>query len=93
MKPLEPDDPMALVGVRLERAPDEQALMEMAWCFVEEYTRMGWSGDRILRLFRNPLYRGPHSILRLKGEDFVRGLIETVEQMRRQLPSSTRDDP
>ncbi len=84
MKRLEPEDPMALVGVRLQPGPDDQALVEMARCFVEEYARMGWSGERIMRLFRNPFYRGPHQILRLKGEEFVRGLIETFERIRSQ---------
>ena len=87
MKRLEPEDPMALVGVGLEQGPDDEALAEMAWCFVEEYARIGWSGERILRLFRNPFYRGPHQILRMKGEDFVRSLIETVEQTRAQVRS------
>ncbi len=86
-KPLEPEDPMALVGVGLERGPDDEALTEMACCFVEEYARMGWSGERILRLFRNPFYRGPHQILRMKGEGFVRGLVEIVEQTRAQVRS------
>ncbi len=86
-KPLEPEDPMALVGVVLERGPDDGALTEMACCFVEEYARMGWSGERIMRLFRNPFYRGPHQILRMKGEDFVRGLIETVEGKRSEVRS------
>ena len=86
-KPLEPEDPLALVGVVLERGPDERALTEMAWCFVEEYARMGWSGERIMRLFRNPFYRGPHQILRMKGEDFVRGLIETVDGKRSEIRS------
>ena len=88
IKPLDPEDPMALVGVGLDRSPDDQALTEMAGCFVEEYARMGWSGERILRLFRNPFYRGPHCILRLKGEEFIRGLIETVERMRSQVRSA-----
>ncbi len=78
---------MALVGVCLERGPDDEALAEMARCFVEEYARMGWSGERILRLFRNPFYRGPHQILRMKGEEFVRSLIEIVEQTRAQVRS------
>ena len=86
-KPLEPEDPLALVGVVLERGPDDGALTEMAWCFVEEYVRMGWSGERIMRLFRNPFYRGPHQILRMKGEDFVRGLIETVDGKRSEVRS------
>ncbi len=86
-KPLEPEDPLALVGVVLERGPDDGALTEMAWCFVEEYARMGWSGERIMRLFRNPFYRGPHQILRMKGEDFVHGLIETVDGKRSEVRS------
>ncbi len=36
-KPPDPEDPMALVGVQLEEGPNDQALMEMAWCFAEEY--------------------------------------------------------
>lgn len=85
MKPIAPEDPMALVGVGLDDGPDEQALEEMAVCFVEEYARMGWSGERILLLFRNPAYRGPHRILHIKGEDFVRGLVEAVDHMRSKL--------
>ncbi len=81
---------MALVGVGLERGPDDEALTEMARCFVEEYARMGWSGERIMRLFRNPFYRGPHQILRMKGEEFVRDLIETFERMRAQVRSAGR---
>ena len=81
-KPLEPEDPMALVGVGLDRPPDDHALTEMAWCFAEEYVRMGWSGDRILRLFRNPFYRGPNQILRSKGEQFVQDIIQTIERLR-----------
>ena len=81
-KPLEAEDPMALVGVGLDKDPDDRALTEMARCFVEEYARMGWSGDRILRLFRNPFFRGPHQILRTKGEGFVRGLIDPMDSIR-----------
>ena len=73
---------MALVGVQYEQGLDDGALTEMAWCFVEEYTRMGWRGERIMRMFRSPLYRGPHLILRTKGEDFVRRLVETAERLR-----------
>jgi len=83
MKPLDPEDPMALVGVGLDEEPDDQALEEMAWCFVEEYARMGYSSELILRLFRSPFFRGPHRIWRVKGEDFVRGLVQTIDDMRR----------
>jgi hypothetical protein len=72
---------MALVGVSVGGGPDDQALTEMAACFVEEYACMGWSGERILSLFRNPFYRGPHQVLRIKGEEFVRDLIDKVNRM------------
>ena len=90
-KPLEPEDPMALVGVGLDRSPDEKALTEMAWCFAEEYVRMGWGGERILRLFQNPYYRGPHRILQVKGESFVRDIVQTVERVRRQTRATAED--
>ncbi len=82
VKPLDPEDPMALVSVQYEHALDDRALTEMAWCFVEEYARMGWKAKRILRMFRSPLYRGPHLILCAKGEEFVRRLVEAAEELR-----------
>ena len=90
-KPLDPEDPLALVGVGLEEDPDDEALTEMAWSFVEEYARMGWNGEQILRLFRSPLYRGPYRILRAKGEDFVRRLTESVDEIRGQLSGVRRN--
>ncbi len=89
-KPADPDDPLALVGVGLEEDPDDQALAEMAWSFVEEYARMGWSGEKILRIFRSPFYRGPHRVLRVKGEDYVRGLVDAVDVMRSQLQTASK---
>ncbi len=73
---------MALVGVALEEDPDDEALEEMAWSFVREYALMGWSGEQIMRLFRTPFFRGPHRILRVKGEDFVRGLVDAFDEAR-----------
>jgi len=54
---------------------------------------MGWSGDRILRLFRSPFYRGAHHILRVKGEEFVRQLIESVDSVYRQVRSPDGGGP
>ena len=68
MKKNEPEDPLELVGVQMTEGPDEQAMEDMAWCFIEEYARMGWDGERILKLFRNQFYRGPNQILRAKGD-------------------------
>jgi hypothetical protein len=75
-KPLEPDDPLALVGVALDAdAGDEDA---MARCLVEEYVRAGWTEERLLALFRNPFYRALHAIYRRRGEEAVRALIDHV---------------
>ncbi len=93
MKALEHDDPMVLVGVGLDVDPDDAALEEMAWCFVEEYARMGWTGEKILRMFRSPLYRGPHQILHAKGEAFVRGLIDAFDSMRNDLQAAGGQTP
>ena len=76
---------MALVGVGLDQGPDDQARVEMAAAFVEEFARMGWSGDRIMRMFKSPAYRGPHQILHRKGEEFVQGLVDAVDEMRAQI--------
>jgi hypothetical protein len=91
MKTHEPEDPLELVGVQMKEGPDEQALAEMAGCFIEEYARMGWSGERILRLFRNSFYRGPNQILRAKGEEFVRERIEAITGVKAG-PTPSRGD-
>ncbi len=79
------DDPMELVGVSLEEDPDDEALEEMARSFVEEFARMGWTGDQILRMFKSPFFRVPHRILEVRGEQFVQGLVSAVDEMRSQL--------
>jgi hypothetical protein len=91
MKEHESEDPLELVGVQMKEGPDEQALEEMAWCFIEEYARMGWNGERILKLFRNPFYRGPNQILRAKGEEFIREHIEKITGVKAS-PTLSRGD-
>lgn len=78
----EPEDPLELVGVRLERKPDDESLEEMAWSFIQEFALMGWSSDRILRMFKSPAYRGPHTVYHRKGENFVRGLLARLDEVR-----------
>jgi hypothetical protein len=91
MKTHQSDDPFELVGVQMQEGPDEQALEEMASCFIEEYARMGWNGERILKLFRNPFYRGPNQILRAKGEEFIRERIEKITGVKAS-PTLSRGD-
>ena len=85
MKAFDLEDPFTLVGVGLAEDPDDEALTEMAWAVVEEYVRLGWTGDQILRLFHNPFFQMAHQILRVKGETFVRELAEATDRMRAEV--------
>lgn len=69
----EDDDPLELTGIVL---PGEAGQLEaMAECFIEEYVRLGWSEQRLMTLFVNPLFLATHRVYRMKGEDYVRTLI------------------
>ncbi|MBI3325816.1 MAG: hypothetical protein HYZ81_03825 [Nitrospinae bacterium] len=74
------DDPFELVGMVLPGEQDAEAVALMGRCFIEEFVRMGWDATRILALFRDPFYRGPHAVYRARGEGFVRQLIGQVQQ-------------
>lgn len=70
------EDPMELVGMVL---PGEAGQLEaMAECIIEEYVRLGWNEQRLMTLFVNPMFMATHRIYRLKGEDYVRRLIQTT---------------
>ncbi len=90
-KALEPEDPMALVGVTFEQKPDDEALDEMACSIVEEYMRMGWTGENILRLFHNPAFKLTNNILQRKGEAYVQGLVDSVDRARGAVAGKVRD--
>ena len=70
----EQGDPFEIVGVVLP-AMDDASLVAMACCFVEELARMGYRGEKLMRLFRDPFYQGPHAVYKAKGEAFVQALI------------------
>ncbi len=90
-KAFEPEDPMELVGVSFEQQPGDEALDEMACSIVEEYMRMGWTGENILRLFRNPAFKLTHNILQQRGESYVRRLVDSVDEARGELARKMRD--
>ncbi len=68
------DDPMELVGVRLPVA-DDQAMRDMAECFVEEFVRLGHTEDELMRIFQDPFYAGVHQAYRVLGEAHIGELI------------------
>ncbi len=69
----DPADPNVLVGVRLPT--DEDGLVEMAYTFAEEFAALGHDQDRILRMFRNPRFGGPHAAYLALGEGVVLGIV------------------
>ena len=66
-------DPMAFVGVALPGGAE--AARDMAYVFAEEFARLGYSVERILRLFHTPFYRGAHSAYRALGAEAVREIV------------------
>lgn len=58
-----PDDPMDLHGFQV---PGDPKLMLRL--LVEEYARIGWDAEAIMRLARDPNYQGFHGLLKLYGE-------------------------
>ncbi len=65
----DPADPTVLVGVELPAEAD--TVREMAYVFAEEFARLGWSEERILRVFRSPFYAGAHRAFQTLGEQEV----------------------
>ena len=70
-KSLEPDDPYEFTAMSYPVRDEEEADREMARCFVEEFALMGWSADRVRRLFRSEFFVATHGILERRGQPFV----------------------
>jgi hypothetical protein len=68
------EDPLEIVGCEVPLT--DAHLTEMAECFISEFARMGWNDAQLLAMFRNPFYRGPYSVLQIRGEDYLRYLIQ-----------------
>ncbi len=83
----DPEDPLALQGIEVPGSESETR--EMARCFAEEFARMGWATLRILRLFQDARYAGPHRAFLLLGEKAIREIVAEaafVYGVRRQRP-------
>lgn len=70
------EDPLELNGMAL--LSPEDTTDDMAECFAEEFMRLGYDHRRILALFANPHYLGPHLAFQQRGEAFIRDLITGV---------------
>jgi hypothetical protein len=76
-KVLEPTDPIEPVAVSLS-TPGFDGVTAMGRTFVEEFAMMGWSRDRIARMFATPRYAGANAVWRTLGSDGVEVLLDEV---------------
>lgn len=73
----DPTDPMTLHGVELETT-SEDATVDMAECFIDEYARLGFDANRILHMFKTKGYAGPYMATTVLGEARIRELVDAV---------------
>ena len=74
-RPAEADDPLSLHAVSLEGDPEQ-----MLHCVVQEYAWMGWGGEQILNLFRDPFYPALRELWDRYGEANLRERIAALIQ-------------
>jgi hypothetical protein len=70
----DPTDPNMLVGVLLPA--DAEATRDMAYVFAEEFTRLGYTREQLLGLFKNPFYGGAHGAYQALGETEILAIID-----------------
>jgi hypothetical protein len=87
----DPGDPAMLVGVGLPAGPE--TMTEMAYVFAEEFARMGFGRERILRLFASPFYAGAHRAYRSLGEQAVREIVNECVGVWGRARASRRGAP
>jgi hypothetical protein len=76
-KQAESTDPYIATAVAMP-TPGYDGLAAMGRAFVEEFALMGWSRDRIARMFEVPRFAAAHAVLQARGAEFVEQLISEV---------------
>ncbi len=76
-KAAEPTDPYLATAVTLH-TPGHDGTAAMTRTFIEEFARLGWSRDRIGRMFRIQRYVAAHAVYQARGPEFVEAMIEDV---------------
>ena len=84
MKEADPDDPLELVYRTIPGDP-----VFLARCIIEEFASLGYEGEDLFTLFREPLYPMLNCILAEGGEARVRSLIDQVLMQRGRLRVKT----
>ena len=77
LKAAEATDPYVASAVELT-TPGHDGTAAMARTFVEEFARIGWSRDRIRRMFRQPRFSAAYAVFQTRGDEFVTEIIDQV---------------
>jgi hypothetical protein len=73
----EATDPYIATAVSVP-TPGYDGLAAMGRTFVEEFALMGWSRERIIRMFEVPRFVAAHSVYQARGPQFVEQLVNEV---------------
>ncbi len=84
-------DPMTLNGVMVDTDSD-QAMHGMAECFIEEYFRLGYDREGLLKIFKTRGYAGPHLAYQSLGEETIAAMIDEYIQRWGPRKPSPPDD-
>ncbi len=76
-KQAEATDPYVATAVGMT-TPGYDGLEAMGRAFVAEFALMGWSRERLERMFRMPRYVAAHTVYLQRGPAYVAALIEDV---------------
>ena len=86
-----PTDPTVLVGVALPA--DAATDLDMAYVFAEEFARLGFDEERLLRLFQQPFYAGAHRLWQTLGEEMIRSVVRESLEIWGRVRCSERAAP
>ena len=76
-KVAEATDPYIATAVALS-TPGHDGAAEMTKTFIVEFALMGWSRQKIERMFRIPRYVAAHAVYQARGPEFVAAMIDDV---------------
>lgn len=84
-----PTDPNVWVAVGVPGDADSD--IEMAYVFAEEFARLGYDAESLLRLFRQPFYAGAHRLWVVLGEERIRAVVRETLAAWGGVRARTRD--
>lgn len=70
----DPNDPNMLIGVEVPATAE--TTREMAYVFAEEFARIGFDKEKLMRIFRRPFYAGAHRAYLELGEQEIETIVD-----------------